>query len=372
MTWKYLYEPKGAIFILILLISASVSYSQNIIENPEKPPSQNAGRVLALKEIMRITDEKGPFYFKQPGDLRISADGSIFYGDWDEFLYKFDARGKFLKNLVKKGEGPGEVRDFGEFLLEKSEIILHDTMSNKIITMDLNGKLIDEFSPGQKRFSNLLAFYNNKYFLVDYFRKDFERKSGPKEFGHDLYVVSRKGEAIKTPCAFPTMEAVYFGERGSSLSSISTIRKAEDKGRFLYLSNTQDYLVKLLDLEKMDIVRVFRRTYKPVKFEPPASEKQWYRDRGFPDHHNDIQKLLVYGDHLWVLTSTIEKDRGILTDVFDQEGKYIDCFYLPLPRLKQNWRGFPPMVINGSSLYTVEWDEDGDIFIVQYQIGGEN
>jgi hypothetical protein len=365
-------KPMKAVFILVLLISAPGLSAQAIIENPAKPASQNAGRILQLTEVMRITDDQGPFYFKQPADLQISADGSIFYGDWDEFLYKFDAKGKFLKNLIKKGEGPGEVREYGDVLLGKDSVILLDTMSNKILTMDFDGKLLDEFGLGQKRFSRLIAVYDNRYYLVDYVRKDFERKNGLKETRHDLYVVSRKGEATKTPWGFPTMAAYYFGERSTSSGMVTWIQKAQAQERFVYLSSTQDYLVKLLDLEKAEIVRTFRRAYTPVKFEPPAREKQWYRERGFPDRLNDVQKLLVHGDQLWVLTSTIEKDRGILTDVFDREGKYIDCFYLPLPRLKQNWVGYPPVALSGSFLYTVEWNKEGDIFIVQYRIGGLN
>jgi len=168
------------------------------------------------------------------------------------------------------------------------------------------------------------------------------------------------------------MEAMYFGDRSTGSGSVTAILRAEDEGRFVYLCSTQDYLIKLLDLGSQDIVRTFRRAYKPVPFEPAAREKQWYREHGFPDRYNDIQKLLVRGDYLWVLTSTIEKDKGILTDVFDREGKYIDCFYLPLPRLKRNWIGFPPMTIRGPFLYTVEWNDDGDMFIVKYQIGGES
>jgi hypothetical protein len=364
-------NPKRLIVALVLasLVCSSGMAGQNIIKNPEEPLSTNAGRILPLKELMPITDANGKFYFRQPGDLRISADGSIFYSDWDEFLYKFDAKGNFLRNLAKKGEGPGEVRDFGGFLLEGDEIILHDTMSNKLITMDLDGNLIDEFGLGQKRFAKLIAYYGDRYWLVDYFRKEFERRSGLKEIGHDLYAVSRTGGIIKTLIALPTMESWYFGEKFSSTGPINVIQKAGGESRFLYLNNTQDYLIKLLDLEKIEIVRMFQKTYRPVKFEPPARERRFYRERGFPDRHNDIQKLLVCSDRLWVLTSTIEKDKGILTDVFDREGKYLDNFYLPLPRLKRNWVGFPPMAVQGSFLYVVEWDEGGNIFIVQYEIG---
>jgi hypothetical protein len=370
VTRKYLRGLNGLVLGLILLFPSAALYSQTIIENPEKPPDPNAGRILPLKEIMRITDENGTFYFKEPADLRIAADGSIFYGDWNEFLYRFDAQGHFLKNLIKKGEGPGEVREYGGFLLGTAEVILLDTMSNKIITMDFDGRLLSELKLGQKRFSRLIAFSNDTYYLVDNVRKDFEQKNGLKEIGHDLYAVSTTGEATKTPCDFPTMAAFFFGERSVSSGLITWIQKAQAKERLVYLSSAQDYLVKLLDLDKQDVERRFRRAYQHVSFEPPAREKQWYRTRGVPERHNDIQKLLVSGDHLWVLTSTIEKDKGILTDVFDQEGRYIDCFYLPLPRLKQNWVGFPPMTVSGPFLFTVEWNSDGDIFIIKYQIGG--
>jgi len=351
----------------ILLVPAL--YPQTIIENPGKPPSPNAGRILPLQEVLRITDESGAFYFKEPGDLRVASDGTIFYGDWNEFLYKIDAGGKFLKNLIKKGEGPGEVRECGEFLLENDRISLLDSMANKIIIMDLDGTLIGEFSLGPKRFSRLLAFHDGAYCLADDFWKDYERKNGLKELGHDLDIVTRDGRTEKTPCALPTLDALYFGERYTSSGTVTTILRAEDPGRCLYLTNTQDYLVKVLDLDRWDIVRSFRRPYKPVPFEAPARDKRWYREREYPDRYNDVQKLVVRGDRLWVLTSTVDKDKGILTDVFDREGTYQDCFYLPLPRLKRNWVGFPPMAISGPFLYTVEWDEDGTIFIVQYRIG---
>jgi hypothetical protein len=365
-------RPRGSaarIFALILWVCVPALYPQTIIENPDQPPSPNAGRILPLKEVLRITDEAGAFYFKEPGDLWVAPDGTIFYGDWNEFLYKFDSQGKFLKNLIKKGEGPGEIRECGEFLLDSGEIILLDSMPNKIVRMDFDGKLIDEFSLGPRRFYKLLAFHDGEYYLADIYRMDFERKNGLKELGHDLYTVDRKGGSLKTPCSLPTMEALYFGERAVSAGTVTAILKAEDPGRYLYLSNTQDYLVKVLDLDKRDVVRTFRRSYRPVPFEAPARDKRWYRERGYPDRYNDIQKLVVQGDRLWVLTSTVEKDKGILTDVFDREGVYRDCFYLPLPRLKRNWVGFPPMAVSNSFLYTVEWDEDGTIFIVKYRIG---
>jgi hypothetical protein len=31
--------------------------------------------------------------------------------------------------------------------------------------------------------------------------------------------------------------------------------------------------------------------------------------------------------------------------------------------------GYPPMAISGSFLYTVEWDKEGNVFIVKYRMG---
>lgn len=53
-----------------MLILASLvlvnTQAQQIIENPERPRSSNAGRVRKVEEIFRITDESGEFYFRYP------------------------------------------------------------------------------------------------------------------------------------------------------------------------------------------------------------------------------------------------------------------------------------------------------------------
>ena len=52
------------------------------------------------------------------------------------------------------------------------------------------------------------------------------------------------------------------------------------------------------------------------------------------DHYTDVQRLLADGDHVWALLSTIDKTKGILVDVFNVHGKYIDRFYLQIPNLE--------------------------------------
>src|SRR4030067_2650624 len=86
---------------------AAIGAAQQVIENPEKPTGINAGRVVSLKEVARIADEKGKFFFVQPFAVFTGHDGSVYVQEFKQLL-KFDAQGRFVKNLLQKGEGPGE------------------------------------------------------------------------------------------------------------------------------------------------------------------------------------------------------------------------------------------------------------------------
>ena len=115
-----------------------VVFSQTVIENPEKPLSKNAGRVLKLKEVLRITDESGGYYFKgmYPRELKVAHDGSIFFRDEEQIL-KFSPVGEFIKNFFKKGQGPGEISGWNyPFALCNDEIYVYDSIPRKIIHFD--------------------------------------------------------------------------------------------------------------------------------------------------------------------------------------------------------------------------------------------
>jgi YD repeat-containing protein len=98
----------GAAALALLSVTA-VSFPQ-VIENPKSPPAPNAGRVVPLKEVARITDEKGKFFFVQPIAVFTGHDGSVYVQEYKQLL-KFDAQGRFVKNLLKRGQGPGEFDD---------------------------------------------------------------------------------------------------------------------------------------------------------------------------------------------------------------------------------------------------------------------
>jgi len=78
-----------AISFSILLVFPFFCSSQEIIENPEKPLSKNAGRVVRMEKVHEITDESGEFFFKHPGNFRVAPNGDFFISDADQLL-QFD------------------------------------------------------------------------------------------------------------------------------------------------------------------------------------------------------------------------------------------------------------------------------------------
>ncbi len=361
------------LFLVMSLVSGA--FSQKVIENPTKPVSKKAGRVLELREEMRISDEQGGFYFKNPVNIKVAPDGSLFVVDGEQFL-KFDTKGKLVKNLFRKGEGPGEFQSIENYLFNGDEIIVHQARPNKIVRMDREGKLIREFRP-EKAVSRLISVFNNRYIMA---RNSFPvlKKEGAEpeviKVDWSLSLVSEEGKIEETGHIFPTK---WFAKRLPNAiiaNYITDFSCALYDNRYLIIHHTQDYLLKVLDLEKNQIVRTFNRNYKSVrqrhgKEKIKEAKPYQYTLEAPVDYYNDIQRGLIHGDNIWVLTSTRDEKKGILVDVFNREGQYINNFYLPLSKkIEQEDLMKHPLAISGDSLFIVESDENEAPTIVKYKI----
>jgi hypothetical protein len=354
-------------------LMATFAAAQQIIDNPKTPPSKNAGRVLPLKEIARITDEKGKFFFVQPINVAAGPDGSVYVQEYKQLL-KFDPQGRFIRNLVKKGQGPGELDDnLTDFLVREKDIILWSSNNYKLIRLDLDGRLIEDRKLNQGFLGTLLGARGGRYFFLRLERdmaKPRARVSGITEDIYRLVVVPEKGEAVATPFTMPGTSAVQFRPRGISVSSISRAMPLTVDDRTVFVFHSPDYLIKCLDLGTGEIVRAFRRPYDRVRYDYKATAG--YPQELVPKYHNDLCRLLWRDGKLWAVTSTVDPKKGILVDIFSREGQYLDNFYLPLFKIRRNNpQYYAPMAIHGDLLYLLEADEDDLISLVIYEIGKE-
>jgi hypothetical protein len=355
---------KRSLFLLVLIYFCLSIYPQQVIENTKKPLNKNMGRTLKLEEKFTIKDESDAFYFKNPSNIKVAPDGTIFVADTNEFL-KFSKEGKFLKNLFNKGIGPGEFLKIENFIFYQNKIIAFQIQPNKIVEMDMDGKLIKEIRPRTMIF-RFLTCYRDKYIVL---RNSFshipQEEMGVIDVKWEIATVSEDGKVEDTGLCFPVK---WFGKKigGAIVSNyITDFFYTVFKEKYLLVFNTEEYMLKLVDVDKKKIARSFKRDYESVKFIPDKNTNIKIPK----DYFNDILKILVRNDGIWVFTSTIDKDKRILIDVFNIDGKYLDCFYLPLPKNMElnDVRNFP-IAIAGDFIFSIREDENGAFFLSKYKI----
>jgi hypothetical protein len=150
-------------------------------ENPGKPIHPDPGRVLKLVEVMRIRGEGEGYFFEGARNLEIDRAGNLYVCDsWSSarksHLVKFSPEGRFIKDLYRQGEGPGEILSVYDFALSGSELFLYDTMKRRIVVMDTDGNFKAEFKKVTSPFNGFIGVHGD--WLV-FLREDhpLERKT---------------------------------------------------------------------------------------------------------------------------------------------------------------------------------------------------
>jgi len=318
---------RKVVFIFSFCLIFILAYTQEDKVGQTKPLNKNSGRVLKLKEIMRITDEQGGFYFRYPYEMHIDSEGSIYIMDHNQLL-RFNEKGKLLNNYYRKGQGPGELISIKNYILNKNHIIVYDYLLNKFIWFDKNGPCVKEYRLPIKFFSGiLLLFKNNKYYFIKY---SIPAARGITQQLYNLVELSYDGNIYKHLIRFTVKYYVEDingnGRRGYKI--VRFISKIYQK-RYLIVSHTSEYLIKIYDFEKNCISKIFSRKYERVKFKKKPNLNQ-YKNTPKIRYENDIKDILTFKDKIWVVTSTENINKEILIDTFDFEGNYLDNFYLNL------------------------------------------
>jgi hypothetical protein len=364
--------------LLVLLAVTPIAFGQ-VVENPAKPKAKNAGRVVVPEEVLAISDEgTSDFYFKRPRGLTTAPDGSLFLLDESQVL-RFDKNGKFLHNLFKKGQGPGEVNNVGACLPAAKNFIIHSPYPNKLVFFDLAGKYERELPVRSETRSMMTALlFNGGTFYFE--TREFPRVKGDPDYvdsPHSILAVNEATGEIKTLAAFPTRAFVVSSPSGAGgMFDITRLISVPFKEKLLALTHTSEYLLKIYDPAADKVVREFRRAYERVKPEPLTEEKKGGfiidgKHYGPPEqkYQNDVMNLLTRGDEVWAVTSTKDKAKGVLIDVFDGAGIFRDCFWLKLPEVALKSVLSPgSCALDGDFLWVVERSEDETFAIKKYRV----
>jgi hypothetical protein len=121
-------------------------------------------------------------------------------------------------------------------------------------------------------------------------------------------------------------------------------------------------LIEVLDLGTGRIVKSFRRSYPRVKHVASKGDEEFRKAYGSPEkvYEWDVFDLFVNQNRLWVETSTKDPAKGVLFDVFDENGRFIDSFNVGAGRSLLN--------VQGDVIFVLEKGEDESIRVVKYKI----
>jgi hypothetical protein len=365
--------------IIVTFCFTAVLYPAQDTDISSVPEAQNAGRIAKLTEVLRISDDGDRFFFKIPHNLKIGPDGSIYILDDKQHL-KFDKNGTFIKNFKKTGEGPGEYIYSSDYQVNAEHIFIFASQPYKIIKMDLSGNLINETRLTDKRsLKRLFGFFGDEYYYL-FTDLDWRNvKNGIVKISQELEKSNLKSEVTDLNLNFPEERYVYIKRTGNrafaTMDYISRTRLLTENKNSAFISHTRDYLITHLDPANGKIIRRFKRKYQPVKYIPKAEKLPEHMVAPRKEYNElktqfcDIMGLKFYKDKLLVFTSTLDKKKGVLVDIFGKDGKYVDMVYFPLPGLtRPDTIGGRSFQIDGECLYIVEKDEEDNFSIAKYKI----
>jgi hypothetical protein len=362
--------------VLSALGLSVLAYGQTVIENPANPASRSADRIVELKEVLRITDEGGEFFFKYPSLIQVGPDGSIFAREQEQLL-KFDRTGQFLRNYFRKGQGPGEVLYISGFLPLKSGVIVQSSYPPKMIWYGEDGvaaKVATLQSP-IKGFT--MIGQGREGFLFSARSHPFENLKGtnPAVVEVRCSILSwAEGEAgLREQGVFPIESYVIpSGTGGGGILPLSEMYAVLLPDGRLALTHTQEYLIKIFDVQARTVIRSFRRAYERVRFVPPKEGGVVINGTAYTHaprkYASDVEALYSVGDQIWAVTSRRDKDGLPSIDVFDLDGRYLDRFYLRRPAAAKHFLWPSDCVIRDGCLYHVEWREDDIPSVAKYEI----
>jgi len=373
----------GVLLVLVGAFGPSAAFGQ-VIENPARPKAANAGRVIVPEEALAISDVgTNEYFFKMPGLLRPAPDGSLALRDEGQILL-FDPAGKFIHNFFKKGQGPGEMSYAGALLPTEKSLIVHSAFPGKLIFFDYSGRYVREIKvgtlPGSKRALALIILDLGGEYILDC--RDFaDFKGGEAYFAettHRLLAMSEATGEVRDLTTFPTRIYALAAPGGGGASyDVTALIAVPFKKTHLALTHTEDYRLKIFDPAANRVIREFRRAYERVK-PAPLTEAQrkggaMVGDKPFRppvlDYENDVKNILTRDGEIWAITSTKDKAKGVLIDVFDGEGVYRDCFFLKLPEAAIGSIASPGRcALDGEYLWVVEQGEDETFSIRKYRV----
>ncbi len=270
---------KTDIFPIILLLSISllfISCAQKqekvkriqedgieVVLNQKEPYKiKNITSNLILEHEMSIDTERDEIVETGLVDIEtfdVDDEGNIFLIRWasnEDFVYKFDSQGNFVKSFVRRGQGPGEIEWGGSVrYIGDNKLKIKDPSEIRYSIYNTEGEFLRDVRLNSH--INIIKIFDNEKQLV--YWQDMS-PSGDKHIDH-LGLCDSKFENMKEiyVCSFPNSrvaEKVY-------IPRYSWVEGTSEEKIFIG-DGEKGYEILVFDLEG-NMIRKIKKEYDPVE-----------------------------------------------------------------------------------------------------------
>jgi hypothetical protein len=343
---------------------SSLPYTQEIISN-QKIPQPKDGRAIrfVFEEDLSIGAEYGEeeYMFGNRVYFNVDEDGYIYVNDWDKkFIRKFDAHGKYILTIGRRGQGPGEFQNVWHPRFDKNgNMYVSDIVGSRRISIFDRGGTFLELIRVPIDMSNITINSQGNYLgfhsmMID----DPQGSSATTIFGLFDSQFQLLEELHKTKREFKPPSGRGADSRAQFLADIlddeaftPTLSFFITEDDTTYLGYPESYEIKVYSPEGK-LQKLIRREYDPVKVSKKHiqnfidyQENEFFRFAQYPeDIKKKVFQLIEYPKHkpayetftlmengwIFVIVDHIDSDYTLI-DLFDRQGKYISQFEAKIP-----------------------------------------
>lgn len=294
---------------------------------------------LHLEEEFMIDFEREDFTeigINEIAGFDVDSDGNIYFrlsSSSESYIYKFDAKGKFLFSFGRRGQGPGELEFPRYFRVnELDQIVVSDSRRNKLFLFEKNADIIKEISlASNHRIATLLE--NGRILAMD---STFNWEEGRTDF--PVILCNEDLEEIKMLHPGRSMPNLSFAIKANCLRLYLDYNVWKISRRLIYVGNYgQGYEFLIYDTEG-NLSRKIRKEYHKVKVPDQVKDKIVYwlsknldgfekvkNKIYFPEFYPPFQFFFLdEKGRLYVMTyERGDSPNGFIYDIFNPDGLFI-------------------------------------------------
>jgi len=180
----------------------SAKYLIDLTVTKRNSESRCLNDIVRTNKIIVLKGRKD-FYLTGASRIRVFKDRVYIFDRSQEKLFIFEASGSPVRQVLKRGNGPGEVSKAFDFDLDTENMTLNvlDVNQRKLLLYDLNGVFIQEIKNDFQSFYFSCLYPQKRAFYIGYFDPSY----------YNLHITNTKGKIDHLLFPFPqNIKSMFF------------------------------------------------------------------------------------------------------------------------------------------------------------------